>query len=86
MGRHYTTRQITDALRRQEERQHLALARLPDWPQGMPPTNDAQIGALVSLEKEGLARRLPERDPICDDWRFVITDAGREKLEGARGG
>jgi hypothetical protein len=82
MGRHYSPRQISAALQRQEERQMLALERLADWPQGMPPTQDARIGALVSLEKEGLAVRLPGRDPVFGDLRFVLTEAGMQRRAG----
>ncbi|MCR5875148.1 hypothetical protein LRS10_13700 [Phenylobacterium sp. J426] len=61
----------------------LALRRLLEWPDGMPPTNDAQVGALVSLETAGFAQRLPERDSRIGDLRFVITEAGRQALEQA---
>jgi hypothetical protein len=83
MARRLTESQIAKRLERLKERQMLALRRLVDWPEGMPPTNDAQIGALVSLERDGFAQRLPDRDPVMGDLRFVITEAGRKALQEA---
>lgn len=77
-------RAIRAALEAQEARRELALARLADWPQGMPPLCDTHIGTLVGLEKDGLAQRLPERDPVVGDLRFVLTEAGKQRQLDAR--
>ena len=60
-----------------------ALQLLREWPEGMPPlpSIDAGIGTLVSLEREGLARRL-NRDSF-GDLRFTLTPEGLAKAAEA---
>jgi hypothetical protein len=71
---HLSPGRLKAARARQAEQRDRALALAAEWPHGVPSdVTGLGIVPLVQLEKEGLMRRLPNRDAM-GALRFVLVE------------